>query len=31
LDEETDTLFAFQKVSGDAESENLKENPIAQK
>ncbi|QEG22890.1 L-rhamnose mutarotase [Mariniblastus fucicola] len=31
LDAETDTLFAFQKVSGDGGSQNLKENPIVQK
>ena len=31
LDEETNTLFAFQKVSGDAGSQNLGETDIVQK
>ena len=31
LDEETDTLFAFQKVSGDGGSQDLPNNPIVQK
>lgn len=28
LDEETDTLFAFQKVSGEGGSQDLSQNPI---
>jgi L-rhamnose mutarotase len=31
LDEETDTLFAFQNVSGSQSSQDLKQNPIVQK
>jgi L-rhamnose mutarotase len=31
LDEATDTLFAFQKVSGDDGSQDLANNPIVQK
>ena len=31
LDEETDTLFAFRKVSGSDCSQDLAENPIVQK
>jgi L-rhamnose mutarotase len=31
LDEETHTLFAFQKLSGDASSQDLAENPIVKK
>ena len=31
FDEETDTLFAFQKVSGDGGSQDLAHNPIVQK
>lgn len=31
LDEETDTLFAFQKVSGSEGSQDLAKNPIVQK
>lgn len=31
IDEETDTLFAFQKVSGDTGSQDLSRNPIVQK
>ncbi|HET8735549.1 MAG TPA: L-rhamnose mutarotase [Pricia sp.] len=31
LDAETDTLFAFQKVSGDGGSQDLADNPIVQK
>ncbi|MGB7394995.1 MAG: L-rhamnose mutarotase [Pricia sp.] len=31
LDEETDTLFAFQKVSGDGGSQDLADHPIVQK
>ena len=31
LDRETDTLFAFQKVSGSGGSQDLAENPIVQK
>jgi L-rhamnose mutarotase len=31
LDEETNTLFAFQKVSGDGSSQDLSSNPIVQK
>ena len=31
LDEETNTLFAFQKQSGDASSQDLGSNPIVQK
>ncbi len=31
LDEETDTLFAFQKVSGDGGSQELADNPIVKK
>jgi len=31
IDEETNTLFAFQKVSGDGGSQDLAENPIVQK
>ncbi len=31
LDEETDTLFAFQKISGDGGSQDLASNPIVQK
>ena len=31
FDEETDTLFAFQKVSGSGGSQDLAENPIVQK
>jgi len=31
LDEETNTLFAFQKVSGDGGSQNLGETEIVQK
>ena len=31
LDEETDTLFAFQKVSGEGGSQDLAGNPIVQK
>lgn len=31
LDEETHTLFAFQKVSGDGGSQDLATNPIVQK
>jgi len=31
FDEETDTLFAFQKVSGSGNSQDLAENPIVQK
>lgn len=31
LEEETDTLFAFQKVSGGKNSQNLSENLIVQK
>lgn len=31
LDEETHTLFAFQKVAGDAGSQDLSTNPIVQK
>ena len=31
LDEETSTLFAFQKVSGDAGSQDLANNPIVKK
>jgi len=31
LDEETNTLFAFQKVDGGGSSQNLGENPIVQK
>ena len=31
LDEETSTLFAFQKVSGECSSQDLGSNPIVQK
>lgn len=31
IDEETNTLFAFQKVSGDGGSQDLANNPIVQK
>jgi L-rhamnose mutarotase len=31
LDVETNTLFAFQKVSGDGDSQNLANNPIVKK
>lgn len=31
IDEETNTLFAFQKVSGDGGSQDLAQNPIVQK
>jgi L-rhamnose mutarotase len=31
FDEETDTLFAFQKVAGDGGSQDLADNPIVQK
>lgn len=31
LDEETNTLFAFQKVSGDGGSQDLSTNPIVKK
>lgn len=31
LDEETHTLFAFQKVTGDSGSQDLAENPVVQK
>lgn len=31
LDEETNTLFAFQKVSGEGGSQDLAQNPIVQK
>lgn len=31
LDEETNTLFAFQKLSGDAGSQDIAENPIVKK
>lgn len=31
LDEETNTLFAFQKVSGDGGSQDLSQNPIVKK
>ena len=31
LDSETDTLFAFQKVSGDVGSQDLADNPIVRK
>jgi L-rhamnose mutarotase len=31
LDEQTNTLFAFQKQSGDASSQDLGKNPIVQK
>ena len=31
LDEETNTLFAFQKVSGEGSSQDLGSNPIVQK
>ncbi|TNJ44976.1 L-rhamnose mutarotase [Tamlana fucoidanivorans] len=31
LDEETNTLFAFQKVSGNGGSQDLADNPIVQK
>lgn len=31
LDEETNTLFAFQKVSGESGSQDLSSNPIVQK
>ena len=31
LDEETSTLFAFQKVSGEGSSQDLGSNPIVQK
>lgn len=31
LDEETGTLFAFQKVSGDGGSQDMADNPIVQK
>ncbi len=31
LDEETDTLFAFQKVSGEGGSQDLSQNPIVKK
>lgn len=31
LDGETNTLFAFQKVSGEGGSQDLKDNPIVQK
>lgn len=31
LEAETDTLFAFQKVSGDGGSQDLADNPIVQK
>ena len=31
LDEETNVLFAFQKVSGDGSSQDLGSNPIVQK
>ncbi|WP_248722470.1 L-rhamnose mutarotase [Seonamhaeicola sp. ML3] len=31
LDEETSTLFAFQKVSGDGGSQDLADNPIVKK
>lgn len=31
LDEETNTLFAFQKVSGEGGSQDLAHNPIVQK
>ncbi|GGG50947.1 L-rhamnose mutarotase [Croceivirga lutea] len=31
IDEDTDTLFAFQKVSGDGGSQDLASNPIVQK
>jgi len=31
FDEETDTLFAFQKVSGSGGSQDLAENPIVKK
>ncbi len=31
LDEETDTLFAFQKVSGEGGSQDLSQNPIIKK
>jgi L-rhamnose mutarotase len=31
FDEETDTLFAFQKVSGEGGSQDLANNPIVQK
>ncbi|NJB35110.1 L-rhamnose mutarotase [Croceivirga sp. JEA036] len=31
FDEETDTLFAFQKVSGEGGSQDLADNPIVQK
>jgi L-rhamnose mutarotase len=31
LDEETNTLFAFQKVSGQGSSQDLSSNPIVQK
>lgn len=31
IDEETNTLFAFQKVSGDGGSQELAQNPIVQK
>ncbi|WP_300022450.1 L-rhamnose mutarotase [uncultured Maribacter sp.] len=31
LDEDTNTLFAFQKVSGDGGSQDLSQNPIVKK
>lgn len=31
LDEETDTLFAFQKVSGEGGSQDLAQNPLVKK
>lgn len=31
LDEETDTLFAFQKIVGDGGSQDLASNPLVQK
>ena len=31
LDEETNTLFAFQKVSGEGSSQDLAQNPIVKK
>ncbi len=31
LDEETDTLFAFQKISGDESSQDLANNPLVKK
>ncbi|SEQ09394.1 L-rhamnose mutarotase [Neolewinella agarilytica] len=31
IDEETDTLFAFQKVSGEGGSQDLSDHPIVQK